>query len=853
MSNHSMMNNNSSGSDYFLRKILEIQDFEVDTDSHANMQQPPPGYGSDHPKKKRYQRHTPYQIQEMETFFKACPHPDEQQRIELGNVLGLDHLQIKFWFQNKRTQLKNQYERNENFALKNENEELRAENENYKEILNSIRCHGCGGPPPPPLTYDQMRQENNKLREQIEWMSTMMSNCVLQEPDNTSNPNITRPQNVPNIESSQQNNTNNMMPQTQSVPNQELGNMASPPQSNNIDILSPSMFNQGIIDSMRLTQQNNGIDMPQNVINHGIVKDMPSSQAHNNVINVTPPMSMLNQGIGDNIAVIPPSVLDQGNCSVPSSSQHNNEIYINLPLSSLNQDVGSYGAKSKDKAGETSSGSDPLIRSLPVSNKAMIEELAAASLEELKALVQAGEPMWVSGAHNSETINEQEYYRTFPGGIGPRLLGYKSESSRESRVINMNHVNLVEILNDVDLWSRVFCSIVSKAAGFQVLSTGQAGSYDGNLQVVSSEFQMPTPLVPAREYYFLRYCKKLQDGRWVVVDASLETSQPNATIPPTRRRPSGCLIQASPDGYSTKVTWVEHVEVDDRALMVNSMYKPLVESGLAFGARRWVAQLDRRCERIASAVQTTTILQPQEDQLSVTSVEGKKGLVKLAERMVMDFLSGVGASTVENWAIVTPSTNHSNIRIITRKVEDDPGRPSGIVIGAATCFHLAVPPNSFFDRVRTANARAEWDVLCTGGVAEEFAHIKNGRDPGNCITLFRIKSPDAKNNGMIIVQESSSDSTGSFVIYAPVDMNSINAVIGGRDPDELPILPSGMAILPDGGGGCLVTLAFQILIESDPTKKISICSVSTINQLVKVTVNNIKALFKTEEEPNERI
>ena len=40
--------------------------------------------------------------------------------------------------------------------------------------------------------------------------------------------------------------------------------------------------------------------------------------------------------------------------------------------------------------------------------------------------------------------------------------------------------------------------------------------------------------------------------------------------------------------------------MDDRS--VHSIYKPLVNSGLAFGARRWVSTLDRQCERLASVM-----------------------------------------------------------------------------------------------------------------------------------------------------------------------------------------------------------------------------------------------------------
>jgi len=39
-------------------------------------------------------------------MFKLCPHPDEKQRMQLSRDLGLEPKQIKFWFQNRRTQMK---------------------------------------------------------------------------------------------------------------------------------------------------------------------------------------------------------------------------------------------------------------------------------------------------------------------------------------------------------------------------------------------------------------------------------------------------------------------------------------------------------------------------------------------------------------------------------------------------------------------------------------------------------------------------------------------------------------------------------------------------------------------------
>jgi len=39
-------------------------------------------------------------------LFKECPHPDEKQRMELSRRLCLETRQVKFWFQNRRTQMK---------------------------------------------------------------------------------------------------------------------------------------------------------------------------------------------------------------------------------------------------------------------------------------------------------------------------------------------------------------------------------------------------------------------------------------------------------------------------------------------------------------------------------------------------------------------------------------------------------------------------------------------------------------------------------------------------------------------------------------------------------------------------
>ncbi|CAM0911067.1 unnamed protein product [Alopecurus aequalis] len=673
-------------------------------------------------KKKRYHRHTQHQIQELEAFFKECPHPDDKQRKELSRELRLEPLQVKFWFQNKRTQMKNQHEKHENSQLRADNDKLRAENMRYKEALSSASCPSCGGPAAlGEMSFDEhhLRVDNARLRDEIDRISGIAAKHV-----------------------------------------------GKP-------MLSSSSFLPG-------------------------------------------PLA----------AVAARSPLDL---------------------------VGAYGG-----GGDMFGGAGDMLRSVSRGggqiidvDKPMIIELAVAAMDELIQMARLDEPLWSARPGDGipasvEALDEEEYGRVFPRGLGPRQYGLKPEASRGSAVVIMTHGSLVEILMDVNQFATVFSSIVSRASTHEVLSTGVAGNYDGALQVMSMEFQVPSPLVPTRESYFVRYCKHSPDGTWAVVDVSLDSLRPSSVVK-CRRRPSGCIIQELPNGYS-KVTWVEHVEVDDRS--VHSIYKPLVNSGLAFGARRWVGTLSRQCERLASAMASNV---PNGDLGVITSVEGRKSMLKLAERMLASFCGGVTASVAHQWTTLSGS-GAEDVRVMTRKSVDDPGRPPGIVLNAATSFWLPVTPSTVFDFLRDETSRSEWDILSNGGVVQEMAHIANGRDHGNCVSLLRVNSANSNQSNMLILQESCTDASGSYVVYAPVDIVAMNVVLNGGDPDYVALLPSGFAILPDGpppsqgaqeeptgGRGSLLTVAFQILVDSVPTAKLSLGSVATVNSLIACTVERIKA------------
>ncbi|MCE5166197.1 Homeobox-leucine zipper protein roc5, partial [Datura stramonium] len=104
-------------------------------------------------------------------LFKECPHPDEKQRMGLSKRLCLETRQVKFWFQNRRTQMKTQLERHENLFLRQENDKLRAENMSIREALRNPICTNCGGTAiigEVSLEEKHLRIDNSRLKDQLD-------------------------------------------------------------------------------------------------------------------------------------------------------------------------------------------------------------------------------------------------------------------------------------------------------------------------------------------------------------------------------------------------------------------------------------------------------------------------------------------------------------------------------------------------------------------------------------------------------------------------------------------------------------------------------------------------------------
>lgn len=134
--------------------------------------------------------------------------------------------------------------------------------------------------------------------------------------------------------------------------------------------------------------------------------------------------------------------------------------------------------------------------------------------------------------------------------------------------------------------------------------------------------------------------------------------------------------------------------------------------------------------------------------------------------------------------------------------------------------------------------------------------------------LFYIKqATDADQGSMLILQETCMDLSGALVVYAPVDIPAMHLVMNGGNSACVALLPSGFAIVPDGAvtnhppsvasadtasppgagaGGSLLTVAFQVLVNSQPTAKLTMESVDTVSNLISCTVQKIKVALHCE-------
>ncbi|PAN10645.1 hypothetical protein PAHAL_2G107900 [Panicum hallii] len=122
------------------------------------------------PSKKRVKRHTPQQIQELMAAYEQCTHPDPEAMQALGTMIGLAPKLVKFWFQNRRSQVKKKDQQEQNQQFQQANASLKAENRSLRKAILTQTCVTCCGktlPFNPLLEKQQLLTKNARLKDEF--------------------------------------------------------------------------------------------------------------------------------------------------------------------------------------------------------------------------------------------------------------------------------------------------------------------------------------------------------------------------------------------------------------------------------------------------------------------------------------------------------------------------------------------------------------------------------------------------------------------------------------------------------------------------------------------------------------
>lgn len=170
---------------------------------------------------------------------------------------------------------------------------------------------------------------------------------------------------------------------------------------------------------------------------------------------------------------------------------------------------------------------------------------------------------------------------------------------------------------------------------------------------------------------------------------------------------------------------------------VHPIYQSLVSSGVGFGAQLWVNTLQRQCNWISSLLANSNfgstatgdegVMCTRAAKLCYNTFptfykvgscflpaglnnEGHHSMLKLAERMTNNFCAGVSASSKHSW-ITLSGAGAEEFKVVIRESVDDPGRPPGIVLSAATSLRLPVSSARLFHFLCDHRRRTEVPVL----------------------------------------------------------------------------------------------------------------------------------------------
>jgi homeobox-leucine zipper protein len=271
--------------------------------------------------------------------------------------------------------------------------------------------------------------------------------------------------------------------------------------------------------------------------------------------------------------------------------------------------------------------------------------------------------------------------------------------------------------------------------------------------------------------------------------------------------------------------------VDVREKELKGIFEQFVQSGYAFGAKRWISNLQRHAERLIFSMGIHT--SPSD---SLISPEGRRSLTALAKQMAVSFFNDISNSTYHHWTCST-RTRKTKMVVRTNKRRGDPRKPPGINRTVCCSVKHLSHHTRIFEFLKDVQTRPLWDSMSIGSSVQELANFTTGSDPRNQISVLAI----GNHNDFLLLQECCTDATGSFVIYAPINYAIFQCMLCGANSEPFPLMPSGFSILPKVSGGILdgtlLTIVFQISVTATSARS----AVESATDVVQETLLRIRA------------
>ncbi|CAD6201581.1 unnamed protein product [Miscanthus lutarioriparius] len=284
-------------------------------------------------------------------------------------------------------------------------------------------------------------------------------------------------------------------------------------------------------------------------------------------------------------------------------------------------------------------------------------------------------------------------------GIVAISHGCRGVAARACGLVNLEPTKVIEILKDRPSWFRDCRSL-------EVFTMFPAGN-GGTVELIYMQMYAPTTLVPARDFWTLRYTTTMEDGSLVVCERSLSGSGggPNTASAQQFVRaemlPSGYLVRPCEGGGSI-VHIVDHLDLE--AWSVPEVLRPLYESSRVVAQKMTTVAL-RHLRQIAQETSGEVVyaLGRQPAVLRTFSQRLSRGFNDAISGFNDGGWSVMGGDGIEDVVVACNSTkkirNNSNSGITF-------GAPGGIICAKASMLLQSVPPAVLVRFLR--EHRSEW-------------------------------------------------------------------------------------------------------------------------------------------------